>query len=49
MKVCSCLAMSPPSWTLVNTVVCWAYIVLLAFSGDVVRIVCADWNIAGSV
>ena len=49
MKVCSCPAMSPPSWTLVNTVVCWAYIFLLAFSGVVVRIVCADLNSPGSV
>ena len=49
MKVCSCPDMSPPSRTLVNTVVCWAYVFLLAFRGVVVRIVCADWNSAGSV
>ena len=40
---------SPPSGVLVNTVVCWAYILLLAFRGVVVFIVWADWNIAGSV
>ena len=40
---------SPPSGVLVNTVVCWAYILLLAFKGVVVLIVWADWNSAGSV
>ena len=40
---------SPPSGVLVNTVVCWAYTLLLAFKGVVVLIVWADWNSAGSV
>ena len=40
---------SPPSRTLVNTFVWWAYVFLLAFRGVVVLIVCADLNSAGSV
>ena len=39
----------PPSRTLVNTFVWWAYVFLLAFRGFVVLIVCADLNSAGSV
>ena len=40
---------SPPSRTLVNTFVWWAYVFLLAFRGVVVLIVCAYLNSAGSV
>ena len=49
MKVCSCPAMSPPSCTLVNTVVWCAYVFWLALRGVVVLIVCAVLNSAGSV
>ena len=49
VKVCSMPDTSPPSCILVNTVVCWVYILLLAFKGVVVLIVWADWKMAGSV